>query len=144
MNRTRFSALLCTLLVAIPAVAAPPAAPAREAYTADHQLLVKLLFVPEPIPLEKYFSVRLAVYADNDPHQPLPDLQLQVSAGMSHGMAQGFVHGMQSSPHVEIQNGIATVSGMFFHMGGEWTLQATVHAGGHEGTVSFKLPCCEQ
>ena len=134
-------------MAALPALAVNPPSAAqtvREAYTADHQLLVRLLFVPNSIPMEKYFSLRLAVYAANDPRGPLQDVQLQVVAGMSHGMAQGFAHEMQSSPHIEIQNGIATVSGMFFHMSGEWTVQTNVHAGGHDGTVSFKLPCCEQ
>ncbi len=131
------------LHIAISAGATPSAAPVPEAYTADHQLLVKLLFVPNPIPLEKYFSLRLAVYSGDDPHEPLTDVHLQVTAGMSHGMSQGFAHGMQSAPHIEIRNGIATVSGMFFHMSGEWTLQATVQAGGHDGTVFFYLPCCE-
>ena len=162
----RFSGLLRILHICIPVIAAlptwavsepsaaqppatmpgdsGPAMPAREAYTADHQLLVRLLSVPNPIPMEKYFSLRLAIYDGNDPRRQLQDVQLQVAAGMSHGMAQGFAHGMQSSPQIEIQNGIATVSGMFFHMAGEWTLQVTVHAGGHDGMASFNLPCCEQ
>jgi hypothetical protein len=162
----RFSGLLCTLHIAMSVIATPPAwavnepsaaqppatlsgdsgpaMPAREAYTADHQLLVRLLSVPNPIPMERYFSLRLAIYDGNDPRRQLHDVQLQVAAGMSHGMGQGFAHGMQSSPEIEIQNGIATVSGMFFHMTGEWTLQVTVHAGGHDGIVSFNLPCCEQ
>ena len=136
-----------------PSAAPPPPAmsadsghamPAREAYTADHQLLVRLLSVPNPIPMEQYFTLRLAICDGNDPHRQLPDAQLQVAAGMSHGMAQGFAHGMQSSPQIQIHNGIATVSGMFFHMTGDWTLQVTVHAGDHKGTVSFNLPCCEQ
>jgi hypothetical protein len=139
--------------VSQPAAAQPPATmsgdsghamPAREAYTADHQLLVRLLSVPNPIPMEKYFSLRLAVYDGNDSHRQLPDAWVQVTAGMSHAMAQGFAHEMQSSPRIEIQNGIATVSGMFFHMTGDWTLRVTVHAGGHDGKVSFNLPCCEQ
>ena len=158
----RIPGLLCTLHLAIPIIAALPAwavkqpsatqtlaqmsaaMPAREAYTANHQLLVRLLSVPNPIPMGKYFSLRLAIYDGNDPRQQLPDVQVQVAAGMSHGMAQGFMHEMQSSPHIQIQNGIATVTGMFFHMTGEWTLQVTMHAAGHDGTVFFNLPCCEQ
>ena len=143
------SAALPAWAVNQPAAAQSPAKmsaemPARAAYTADRQLLVRLVSVPNPIPMEKYFSLRLAIYAGNDPRQPLPDAQVQVAAGMSHGMAQGFAHEMQSSPHIEIRNGIATISGMFFHMTGEWTLQVRVHAAGHDGTVSFNLPCCEQ
>jgi hypothetical protein len=59
-------------------------------------------------------------------------------------MAEGFAHGMQSAPKVELREGIATVSGLFFHMPGDWALQVTVHRGGQEGTASFRFPCCEQ
>lgn len=144
MNYFLIAVIFISAALPASAVNQPAEMPARAAYTADRQLLVRLVSVPNPIPMEKYFAVRLAIYAGNDPGQPLPDAQIQVTAGMSHGMAQGFAHEMQSSPHIEIRNGIATVSGMFFHMTGEWTLQVRVHAAGHDGTVSFNLPCCEQ
>jgi len=147
----RIPGLLCTVHLAIALIATPPAwatnepfVAEREAYTTNHQLLIKLVSVPSPIPMEKYFSLQLAVYDGSDPHRQLSDVRLEVAVGMSHAMSQGFVHGMQSSPQVEIRNGIATVSGMFFHMTGEWTLQVTVHAGGRDGTASFILPCCAQ
>ena len=149
----RFSSLLYALpLVAAisawavenPSAALPDAMPVREAYTDDHQLLVRLLSVPNPIPMAKYFSLQLAVYDGSNPHQQLTDAQVQIAAGMSHGMTQGFMHEMQSSPRIETQNGIATVSGMFFHMTGEWTLRVTAHTTSHDGTVLFNLPCCEQ
>jgi hypothetical protein len=119
-------------------------APTREAYTADHRLLVKLLSVPSPIPYEKYFTVRLGVYDGQNPAQQLSDVRLQVSAGMSHGLGQGFAHGMQSAAKIEVRDGVAVVSGMFFHMTGAWTMEVNVHVGGEEGTAYFQLPCCGQ
>ena len=119
-------------------------APTRESYTADHRLLVKLLSVPSPIPYEKYFTVRLGVYDGQNPAQQLADVRLQVSAGMSHGLGQGFAHGMQSAAKVEVRDGVAVVSGMFFHMTGAWTMEVTVHTEGAEGTAYFQLACCGQ
>jgi hypothetical protein len=75
--------------------------PTAEAYTADHQFLVRLLSVPKPIPYEKYFSVAVGVYDANNPARRLSDVQLAVVAGMSHGLGQGFAHTMQSSPKIE-------------------------------------------
>jgi hypothetical protein len=117
---------------------------AREAYTADHRFLIRLLSVPSAVRLEQYFTVRLAVYDGRDTQRRLSDVQLEVVAGMAHGMAEGFAHGMQSAPQVEMRDGIAIVSGLFFHMSGEWTMRVTVHRAGEEGTGSFQLPCCAQ
>ena len=116
----------------------------RETYTADHHFLIRLLSVPSPVRLQQYFTVRLAVYDGRDTRRQLSDVQLEVAAGMAHGMAEGFAHGMQSAPQVEMRDGVATVSGLFFHMPGEWTVRVTVHHAGEEGTGSFQLPCCAQ
>jgi len=117
---------------------------AREAYTADHRFLIRLLSVPSAVHLQQYFTVRLAVYDGRDTQRRLSDVQLEVAAGMAHGMAEGFAHGMQSAPQVEMRDGVATVSGLFFHMPGEWTVRVTVHHAGEEGIGSFLLPCCAQ
>jgi hypothetical protein len=69
---------------------------------------------------------------------------VEVAAGMAHGMAEGFAHGMQSAPKVQMRDGVVTVSGLFFHMPGVWTMQVTVHHGEDKGTASFQFPCCEQ
>jgi hypothetical protein len=116
----------------------------RQAYTEGHHFLIRLLSVPSAIRLQQYFTVRLAVYDGNDPQQRLSDVRVEVAAGMAHGMAQGFAHGMQSAPKVEMRDGVVTVSGLFLHMPGDWTMQVTVHHGGDEGTASFKLLCCKQ
>lgn len=124
-----------------PAGAVPSA---RESYTADHRFLIRLLSVPGAVHLQRYFTVRLAVYDGHDTQHRLSDVQLEVAAGMAHGMAEGFAHGMQSAPQVEMRDGVAIVSGLFFHMPGEWTMRVTVHHAGQEGTGSFLLPCCAQ
>jgi hypothetical protein len=115
----------------------------RQAYTNDRHFLVKLLSVPGTIPLQQYFTVRLVVFDGDDPRRRLSDAQVAVAAGMAHGMAAGFAHEMQSAPKVETHDGVVTVSGLFFHMPGDWTMQVTVHQGGEEGTASFQLACCK-
>ncbi len=117
--------------------------PTAEAYTANRQFLVRLLAVPKPIPYEKYFSVAVGVYDANNPARHLSDLQLGVVAGMSHGLGQGFAHTMQSSPKIEVRDGVATVSGLYFHMKGSWTLEVTVRMRDEKSAAYFQLPCCE-
>ncbi len=118
--------------------------PTREAYTGDHQFLVKLLAVPSPIPFEKHFTLRFAVYDGHDTKKKLSDANLKVSAGMRHGMKQGFTHSMESAPKIAGKDGVFTVTGVYFHMMGAWTLEATVEEGGKQGVADFQLPCCGQ
>ncbi|HUA09971.1 MAG TPA: hypothetical protein VMA98_11965 [Candidatus Acidoferrales bacterium] len=117
-------------------------APTRQAYTTNHALLVKLLEVPSSIPYEKYFTLRFGVYDPSHPNVLLSTAQLQIYAGMRHGMKTGFAHGMQSSPKVADRNGTFTISGMYFHMNGPWTLKVTVSNGSKQGVAYFQLPCC--
>ncbi len=131
-----------TLLVAAAPVGAQPGPPVRQVYTTDHRFLIKLLAAPPAPRLEQYFTVRLGVYDGHDPKHRLTDFQLDVVAGMAHGMAEGFAHGMQSEPRVELRDGVAIVSGLLFSMSGDWTMRVTVHHGGEEATGSFQLPCC--
>jgi hypothetical protein len=116
--------------------------PTRSVYTTDHRFLVKLVSLPSPIPYEKYFSLRLAVYEAKPPHKKLTDARVEVSAGMRHGMKEGFAHGMESSPKLAMKDGVVTVAGMYFHMMGPWVLQVTVEHGGKRSVADFKLPCC--
>ncbi|MEA3180978.1 MAG: hypothetical protein QOI59_4501 [Gammaproteobacteria bacterium] len=116
----------------------------HRAYTEGHHFLIKLQSFPSAIRLQQYFKVRLAVYDGNDLRRRLSDVRVEVAAGMAHDMAEGFAHGMQSTPKVEMRDGVVTVSGLFFHMPGVWTMQVTVHHGEDEGTASFQFPCCEQ
>lgn len=116
--------------------------PTLRAYTTNHRFLVRLLSVPDPIPFEKYYDLRFAVYDGKHPAEKVADAQFEIFAGMRHGLKHGFAHGMQSSPKVEDHNGVFTVSGMFFHMMGPWTLRVTVQKGNEKGIAYFNLPCC--
>lgn len=116
----------------------------REAFTTNHRFLVKLIAVPNPIPYQKYFQVRFAVYDGRNTTRRLPNARVDVYAGMRHGMTNDFAHGMQSTPKVREANGVATVSGMYFHMLGRWTLVTRIHDGGKAGVAFFDLPCCAQ
>jgi hypothetical protein len=168
---TRLNSLLC-LTVLLAAFAAPPIAnadmststpsaasngmkmtmpmadtpahfkPTRAAYTTDRRFMVKLLSLPSPIPYEKYFSVQLAVYEARSPHKKVTDAQVEIFAGMRHGRKHGFAHGMESSPKLDVKDGVTTVTGMYFHMMGPWVLKATVSEGGKRSVAYFKLPCC--
>jgi cytochrome c peroxidase len=142
---TRFRCPLSVLLafaVAVPVGAQSSPSPPRQVYTTEHRFLIKLLAAPRAPRLEQYFTVRLGVYDGHDPKRRLTDFQVDVAAGMAHGMTEGFAHGMQSEPHVELRDGVVIVSGLLFAMSGEWTMRVTVHHGGEEGTASFQLPCC--
>lgn len=141
-------------LVALPAAAqmggmqmsaprhAPP--PTRTAYTTNHQFLVKMVSVPRSVPYEKYFRVRMAVYDGNNPARRILRPRVTVAVGMRHGLKTGFMHGMESAPRVTESAGIVTISGLYFHMMGPWTIATTVRAAGKEGTAYFELPCCAQ
>ena len=116
--------------------------PTRQAFTTDHQFLVKLLSLPTPIPFEKYFQLRFAVYDGQNPTRQIQDATLLMFAGMRHGRKHGFAHGMQSSAQVEARDGVFVVSGMYFHMRGPWVLKITVQKGARKGIAYFRLPCC--
>jgi hypothetical protein len=116
--------------------------PTVSAYTGNHQFLVKITDLPNPIPYQKYFTLHFAVYDGHHPDKQLSDAHLTLFAGMRHGMKNGFAHGMQSSPKIGENAGAITADGMYFHMMGKWTLKATVKEGGKQGVAYFDLPCC--
>ena len=117
---------------------------AREAYTTNRAFLVKLVSIPNPIPYEKYFQVRLTVYDGSNPARRIRNPKIGVIAGMRHGMKSGFMHGMDTAPKVSVHDGVATISGMYFHMMGPWTLETDVEGRGKHGVAYFQLPCCAQ
>ena len=116
--------------------------PKRSVYTTDHKFLVKLVKVPDPIPYQRYFVLRFAIYDGHDPNQLLQQARMTIFAGMRHGLKHSFAHGMQSSPKLVDQDGAMDVEGMYFHMQGKWTLRVTVTYGNEQGVAYFDLPCC--
>jgi hypothetical protein len=116
--------------------------PTREAYTENRKFLVKLLAAPDPIPYQRYFTIRLGIYDGAAPHGKLSDVSTAVVAGMRHGHESGFAHGMNSSPKVETKAGIVEADGMYFHMRGVWVVKVTVTQGSTEDVAYLRLPCC--
>lgn len=109
---------------------------------------VELLEVPEPLPRGEHFSLRLRVVSLDHPDTPLRNAKVSVEAGMRHGREQGFAHGMQSQPVVSDkeggqEDGVVLVEGLYFHMGGAWTLKLTVDGEDGKDQVWLTLPCCE-
>lgn len=130
--------------LAMPMPGESPAQPGRQAYTSNHAFLIKLRSFPRPVPFEKYFAVQFAVYDGRNPGKGLIDAHLTVTAGMRHGVSEGFAHGMQSTPRILAKGDLFTVSGLYFHMAGPWTLKVDVERKGQTGTAYFTLPCCAQ
>jgi hypothetical protein len=118
--------------------------PETQAYTTNRAFLVKVVTLPDPIPYEKHFAMTFSVYDGRHPERRLPGAEVHVTAGMRHGQKTGFAHGMQSTPKVERKGGVDTVSGLYFHMLGRWTLQVDVQNGDERGTAYLDLPCCAQ
>jgi hypothetical protein len=117
-------------------------APTLEAYTEDHQYLIKLLALPKPIPLGTAFDLRFAVMDGKEPSRALSDVQLELFAGMRHGIEHSFIHSMETPPQVTEKDGGFAVSGMNFDMMGPWTVGVTVRREQEESTAYFQLPCC--
>lgn len=153
---TTLAALAVAVLAAAPAVAAPPPGnmkmemdngpahfpPTRQAYTENHDFLVKLVMLPRPIPYQKYFTIRFEVFDGHHPSRHLHNVKLSLFAGMRHGLKHGFRHGMESSPKIIDHDGVFTIEGMYFHMMGKWTLKVTAAHAGRTGIAYFDLPCC--
>lgn len=150
------AAVAAAAFAAAPALAAPPPggmkmemdngpahfAPTRQAYTTNHDFLIKLVTLPQPIPYQQYFTIAFKVYDGRHPTQPLRNVKLSLFAGMRHGLKHGFRHGMDSSPKIIGHGGVVTIEGMYFHMMGKWTLKVTAAHGGRTGIAYFDLPCC--
>jgi hypothetical protein len=116
--------------------------PTREAYTEDHQYLIKLVALPKPIPFGTAFDLRFAVMDGKQPTRQLSNVQLELFAGMRHGTEHSFIHSMETPPQVTEKDGAFAVSDMNFDMMGPWTVGVTVRKEKEESTAYFQLPCC--
>jgi hypothetical protein len=117
-------------------------APVARVVTAQGRYRIDLVAAPNPIPMSKYFTLKLAVYDTRAPTRSLTDVKLDVSAGMTHGAGHEFMHGMESSTVVEKSQDRFLVRGMMFHMAGPWTLRVRVHQGAASDTADLTLQCC--
>jgi len=103
---------------------------------------VEVRQAPEPLPKGEHFSLGLRVVSMDNPDTPLEASAVTVEAGMRHGRDDGFAHGMQSEPRVSVRDGLILVEGLYFHMGGAWTLQVTIDGDDGEDQAWLTLPCC--
>ncbi|MBL4713113.1 MAG: hypothetical protein JKY64_00995 [Alcanivorax sp.] len=103
---------------------------------------VEVRQAPEPLPKGEHFSLGLRVVSMDNPDTPLEASAVTVEAGMRHGRDDGFAHGMQSEPVVSVRDGLILVEGLYFHMGGAWTLQVTIDGDDGEDQAWLTLPCC--
>jgi hypothetical protein len=103
---------------------------------------VEVRQAPEPLPKGEHFSLGLRVVSMDNSDTPLDASAVTVEAGMRHGRDDGFAHGMQSEPRVSVRDGLILVEGLYFHMGGAWTLQVTIDGDDGEDQAWLTLPCC--
>ncbi len=116
--------------------------PTRQAFTADHRFLVKLLSLPSPIPFEQYFQLRFAIYDGHHPTRQITDATMRIVCRHAARSGARF-----RPRHADLA--AASNPGMAFHrvgnvlshagsLGGELTVQE----GGKQGTAYFRFPCC--
>lgn len=138
--------LLFTLIwsPSVPAAAGGDASGTVPAQVLSEQGLYRVAVrrIPEPLPEGERFSLGLRVVSFDNPDQPLDASRISVQAGMRHGREDGFAHGMQSEPVVSFRDGLILVEGLYFHMGGVWTLQLTLDGDDGEDLAWLTLPCC--
>jgi hypothetical protein len=87
-------------------------------------------------------AVRFGFATERRVQAQLADVALMVSAGKRHGLTHGVAHGMQSTPKIGNNNGMFTVSGVYFHILEAWDLETTAKERGTLGTGDFQLLCC--
>jgi hypothetical protein len=139
---TGVAALLLVTATSTGAQAAAPTAAIAQALTTNHLFRVVVLAAPQPVPLQQHFAIELAVYRAKPPRERIKDAQLVVTAGMTHGTGNEFMHGMLSTPVVQKQKGRYMVRGLMFHMEGPWIIRVQVREDGRNGTADLTLDCC--
>ncbi len=113
--------------------------PTNVAMTDGGSFHVRYTTTPSPIPLNDYFDVRVEAFSDAAMTAPAAGVPGTFDAWMpAHG------HGMNVEPTIT-DNGDGTwdVSGLLFHMEGDWQVTVGLEgAGGLENAV-FDVACCE-
>lgn len=86
--------------------------------------VVNYTSIPDPIPLNEVFELRVEVRERNKT-MLATGLSLDVDAGMP-----AHNHGMFTRPEIEqLDDGSFRVTAMLFHMPGEWRITFVVHRG---------------
>jgi hypothetical protein len=100
-----------------PAPASVKAASEREAVSALRRFVVRIAPMPDPIPLNEFFTLDVLVANAAAPFEPLQDVEIAVDATMpAHG------HGMNTSASLERTSSGVKAQGLLFHMPGEWQI----------------------
>lgn len=105
------------------ATAAEPKADAiRARQTSGGSYYVSYTPIPDPIPLNRVFSLDVRVWRDEAMTTPATDVAVSADAAMPH-----HHHGMNLVPRAERKgDGAFRVNGMLFHMPGYWEIYVDV------------------
>jgi hypothetical protein len=96
----------------------------RSQFSAKKAYRVIYTPTPDPIPLNKHFTLKLVVQDANN--RPIDNAKIVVDAGMP-----DHNHGMNVKPVVKaLGKGLFEVKGLLFHMGGYWEIYVDVQAPG--------------
>ncbi len=98
----------------------------REQASNAGNYVVRWCTLPEPLPLNEPFEVRVRVRRANGESLPEATCRVAVDAAMPH-----HGHGMNVQPElIPNADGSHSARGMLFHMGGAWTLYFDITEGG--------------
>jgi hypothetical protein len=115
-----------TVSPAVKSAAIDPADCGEVLVSANRQYVVAFRAVPDPIPLNETFQMRVRVFDGSTPPQPASDIDLAVDARMPHHR-----HGMNREPTITRgRDGEFTVDNMLLHMPGYWELYFDVERHG--------------
>lgn len=107
---------------------------AREAASALGTYRVRIEPRPDPIPLNDHFELRIVVADAAGTAAPPGTLSVSVNAVMpAHG------HGMTTTPTVSARDSGYHVTGLLFHMPGEWQLWVDVAKDGPPERTRFTV-----
>jgi len=103
----------------------PPAPAPAGVLSSDDTFWVTYVLDPDPIPLNETFDIRVRVYDGADRKTLVDDVELTVDGRMPQHR-----HGMNRAPRVERNaDGSFNVTGMLFHMPGDWELHFDISRG---------------
>jgi hypothetical protein len=134
--------LLLGTTLALPAGAAPPAAPQRgeaplevlRARSSGGSYLVEIRSA-QPIPLNQLFSLEFRIFEAADPKKPIENARITLSTWMP-----DHQHGGSLEPQISYRDdGSLWGEGLLFHMEGLWQLRVGVMANGLMERVVFDI-----
>jgi hypothetical protein len=112
----------------------------REGLTDNGSYYLYWSSIPTEIPFNEQFTLTVMVHDGDDHSLMLRDRELDLQATMP-----AHEHGMETTPEIlRDENGLYTVNGMLFHMGGEWELDFTISDGNDAEHAYFTVTCCDQ